>query len=465
MTFVASFAVSVMAIGVVHAEDWPRFRGINGSGVSASTALPARFGPGENLVWKLAVGTGHSSPVVADGRIYLTSIEQEKLFTLCIEFETGKLLWKREAPRTRQEIFDKRNNAASPSPVVDGKDVYVFFPEFGLLSYTRDGKERWRFPMGPFDNFYGMGASPIIAGNNIVLVCDQTRGSFVIAIDKETGRPRWKRPRTEAVSGHSTPILHDGLIIAPGSFRMDAYDPRSGESIWWVYGLASEMKSVPISDGKTVFINGYNMPENDPGRQVAVPAFDEVLAKSDANKDGYLQKDELDDRTKKYFDYIDYDHDAKLSREDWRIYSASMAAENGLLAVDSSGKGDRTGNGIRWKFHRSIPQLPSTVLYDGILYMVNDGGILTTLDPATGSVHKQARLRTVPERIFSSPVAGDGKVYFVSQQCAVTVLKAGKEHEILAVNALESECSATPALVNNRILLRTREWLYAFGSR
>jgi len=133
-----------------------------------------------------------------------------------------------------------------------------------------------------------------------------------------------------------------------------------------------------------------------------------------------------------------------------------MAAENSLLAIEPGGK-------IVWKFHRTIPQLPSTILYQGVLYMVSDGGILTTLDPETGAAYKQARLRTTPDRIFASPVAGDGKVYFVTDGGIVVVMAAGAEHKMLSATALEEDAYATPAIAGGRIYIRSTKALYAFG--
>jgi outer membrane protein assembly factor BamB len=450
------------------AEDWPRFRGPNGSGVSTSRNVPAEFGPAKNLVWRAPLPPGHSSPVIMGDRIYLTAVDGQRLWTLCLRKSDGKLLWKRECPRPRRDTFDKRNNAASPTPVADRDSVYVFFPEFGLLSYTKDGVERWRTPLGPFDNFYGMGASPILAGDNVVLVCDQTHGSFAIAVSAADGKPRWKQPRKEAVSGHSTPVLYqpeDGplQVIAPGSFRMEAYQASSGEVLWFVRGLASEMKSVPVVANGTVYINGYNLPENDPGRQVAVQPFTEVLV-NDKNHDGVLEKPELPEgRAKQFFEYLDLNHDNKLSEEEWRFFVQGMAAENSLLAIRAGGRGDMTARNTIWKYHRAIPQLPSTLLYDGILYMVSDAGILTTLDPTTGQAHKQARLRNVPDRIFSSPVAADGKIYFLTEAGVAVVLKAGTDHEILAVNNLDEDTYATPAISDGNLFIRTTQALYDFA--
>lgn len=454
--------VASLALSQLSAGDWLRFRGPNGTGVSEESQLPDDF-TASNLVWRMPLPPGHSSPVVAGRKVFVTALDGDKLYTLCLRVEDGRIEWKREAPRARRDIFDKRNNAASPTVSAEDGNVYVFFPEFGLLSYTVDGRERWRLPLGPFDNFYGMGASPIVAGGNVILVCDQKRGSFAIGVGKDDGRVRWRQERPEAVSGHSTPVVfREGngplTVIAPGSFRMDAYQASTGELLWHAKGLASEMKSVPVVAGNRIYINGYNLPENDPGRQIAVPPFEEML-KQDRNGDGAMQKDELPDgRAKSFFSYLDLDHDGKLDASEWNFFVQGMAAENSLLAIEPGGK-------IAWKYHRSIPQLPSTVLYAGILYMVSDGGILTTLDPETGAVHKQARLRTVPDRVFASPVAADGKIYFVTEGGVVIVLQAGTEHRVLSITPLGEDAYATPAIAGGRIYVRTSQALYAYGRK
>ncbi len=444
------------------AEEWTRFRGPNGTGVLDAGRLPAEFGPSKNLIWKTALPSGHSSPVLSGKRVFLTAFEENKLLTICLDQHSGKILWRRESPRMRTEHLDKRNSPASPTPAADGRNLYVFFPDYGLISYDYDGNERWSRPLGPFQNSYGMGASPVVVDGRVVLVCDQTLGSYAGAYAADDGRELWKTPRTEALSGHSTPVIRRAEngsteIIAPGSFRMDAYSASTGEIVWTARGLTSEMKSVPVLADGVVYINGYNMAENDPGRQVAIPAFDGVLAKHDRDKSGTIEIGESPDgRTTKYFPYLDLNHDGKLDAAEWRTYQSSMAAENGLLAI-------RAGGQVLWKYHKAIPQLPSTLLYRGVLYMVSDAGVLTTLDPATGTVLKQARLRGVADNYYASPVAGDGKVFFVSLSGAVTVLKPGGEQEVLAVNELDEECYATPAIGEDRIFVRTRRALWCFG--
>jgi len=452
------------------AADWPRFRGPNGTGVAETSALPDSIGPNKHVVWKTALPPGHSSPVVSGDRIFVTAFEGDHLFTIALDRASGKILWRRESPRDRHEKLDSLNSPASPSPAADGRNVYVFFPDYGLLSYTFDGKERWRTPLGPFDNIYGMGGSPILAGDKVVLVCDQQNHSFAAAFSQADGKQVWKTPRPEAVSGHSTPSIYRPReragfqILAPGAFRLDAYDLDSGKSVWWVNGLASEMKSVPVLDGDMIYVSGNSSSFNDPGKHVAIPPFAEALAKYDANHDGALDQLELPDGPMRLlFPFEDFNHDGKLDASEWKTFQAVMAAENGLLALHAGGNGDMTATALRWKFQRSIPQLPSALLYRGVIYMINDGGILTTLNPENGQPYKQGRLRGAVDKYYASPVAADGKVFFVGNSGVVTILKAGPDQEILSVNELDDECFATPAIADGRIYIRTRGMLYSFG--
>jgi hypothetical protein len=199
----------------------------------------------------------------------------------------------------------------------DGTNVYVFFGDFGMLSYGPDGNERWRLPLGPFNSVYGMAASPILAGDRVILPCDQDTHSFMIAVNKSTGRVEWRVDRPEVISGYSTPILHkpkDGPleVIVPESFQLSAYSVETGNRVWYVRGLACEMKSIPATDGKVIYINGWGWPENQPGKQIRVMPFEEALRKGDVDKDGKLSLAEgVDDRSKNkdYFNTVDLDRD------------------------------------------------------------------------------------------------------------------------------------------------------------
>jgi outer membrane protein assembly factor BamB len=157
------------------------------------------------------------------------------------------------------------------------------------------------------------------------------------------------------------------------------------------------------------------------------------------------------------------DRDEKLNDRDWEVFRAMMAAENGLLAIKMGGQGDQTATAIRWRYSKPVPQVPSTLLYKGVLYMINDSGILLSFDPATGAVIKQGRLHGAIDKYFSSPVAADDKVFLIGEGGQVSVLKAAGDWEVLKVNELDDECFATPAIADGRIYIRTRSALYCFG--
>ena len=447
-------------------EDWTRFRGPNGSGISSSENLPLTFGPDEHVVWKTALPFGHSSPILAGERIYLTAARDERLVTIALDRRSGHILWEREAPRTRREKLDGRNGPAAPSPVVDDRNVYVFFADFGVVSYDRSGRERWRVPLGPFNNIYGMGASPVLVDDMVVLVCDQSTGSFIIALDTRDGAVRWKVPRPEAHSGHSTPMVHTPRggakqILVPGSFLLTAYAARSGEKIWWVRGLSFELKSSPVVLGDTLFINGFGSPENQPGSQRVIPAYDQALASFDADRDTRLLRTELPKEHGRA--WIDVDANGTITREEWDYYRDAMASENGMLAIRLGGRGDVTATNVVWKYHKSVPQLPSPLVYQDVLYMVNDGGIVTTLKPATGEVIAQSRVKGILDNFYASPVAADHKVFLATERGKIAVLATDGSLEPLAVNDLQDDIYATPAISGGRIYVRTRSALYCFG--
>jgi len=453
------------------AADWTQFRGPNGSGVSDATGLPVEMGPETNLVWRTEVPPGHSSPVLVKDRIFLTAFEEDILLTLAFERSSGKVLWRREAPRPRQEKVDNRNTPASPSPVTDGKSVFVFFPDFGLLAYDLDGKELWRLPLGPFHNVYGMGASPILIDGKVVLVCDQNLDSFVVAVDKASGAVAWKTPRSEATSGHSTPVLYttpegEVQVVVPGSFLLTAYSATTGKKVWWVRGLSFEMKSTPVIQDGLLFVNGYGSPMNQPGEQVEVPTWKDFLAEGDANENGVVDKRELpEEPLSSWFGFVDLDGSGKLEAHEWEYLRAALASLNGMLAIRLGGKGDMTEGAVVWQYRRNVPQLPSPLVYDDVLYMINDGGIATSFRPASGEVIRQGRVEGALGQYYASPVAADGKVFLLSRDGKLAVLKPDGSLEVLAVNDLGESCYATPAIADGRIYVRTEKALYCFGKQ
>jgi outer membrane protein assembly factor BamB len=475
--FVSLGLTLVVTIGVAAApSDWSRFRGPNGTGVSDTTGLPVEFNPAANVVWKASTPQGHSSPVLTKTHVFLTGTDGERLFVLALDRASGRELWRREVPRERRGRLDGPNGPASPSPVTDGTRVYAFFQDFGFIAFSADGKEQWRLPLGPFNIFYGFGASPTLVDGILILPVDQDSGSYLLGVDARSGTVRYKVDRPGVISGYSTPTVYqpkDGpkQIIIPESFQLSAYSAADGARIWWVRGLACEMKSVASIDGDTLYVNGWGFPQNQPGQQVPTVPFAEGLARYDTNKDGRIGSDEIVGNTPmdrmlspKYgFPAFDLDRDGVLDAKEWDVFRAMLGAENGLLAIALGGTGDMTASAVKWKYQRPVPQVPATLLYGGALFMVNDSGILLSFNPATGAVIKQGRLKGAIDKYFASPVGADGKVFLASQDGTVSVVSAAGEWEILSVNAMNDEVFATPAIADGRIYLRTKSAMYCFG--
>jgi outer membrane protein assembly factor BamB len=455
----------------MRAADWPQFRGLAGKGVSEDSSLPLEFSPRKNVVWKTALPPGKSSPVIVGGRVCLTGAPSGKLETLCLNRDTGAVLWRQSMPHLRSEDRHKLNHAAAPTPVTDGENLYVFFSDFGLLSYTLSGKFRWQLPLGPFSNLHGMAASPVLADRSLVLACDQDSNGFLAAVDKDTGKVKWRTPRSEFPHGFSTPAVYapeEGpvQIVLPGAYQMVSYAASTGERIWWLNGLTWQPKSPPVIHEGVLYFNGW-APGGDPGQQRDLPLFGEVLKQADQNKDGKLSPEEIppDLRHTGSWNAIDLDKDGAMNARDWGFYRARRAARNNLLAVRLGGRGDVTSTHVLWRFDKSIPDVPSPLLYQGVIFLVRTGGIFTTVNPATGEAYRQGRLAGALEGYYASPVAASGRVYVASEQGKMVVVKAAPEWEVLAVHDFGEEIYATPAISSGRMFVRTASALYAIGDK
>ena len=278
--------------------NWSRFRGPNGTGIAETSGLPSEFGPAKNVVWNSTVPAGHSSPVLTANRIFMTGVDGAKLVVFALDRASGKELWRREVPRRQTGRLENVNGPASPSPVTDGSSVYAFFQDFGVIAFTAEGKELWRLPLGPFNMFYGFGASPILVDGLVVLPVDQDTGSYLLGIDAKTGRQRYKVDRPGVISGYSTPTVYEPKgagkqILIPESFQLSAYDVKDGHRVWWVRGLACEMKSVVSIEGDTAWVNGWVFPQNQPGQQVPTISWQDGLKIYDKNGDRLVADTEV----------------------------------------------------------------------------------------------------------------------------------------------------------------------------
>lgn len=460
---------SVAALWAICAEaQWGQFRGPNGSGVEAASGYPSDVTPASGLRWKAEIPFGQSSPVVANGRLYVTASEGDRLVTLGFDAATGRQLWRRELPRTHQHTIYRANDPASPTPVADAQGVVAFFPDFGLVAYGADGTERWRHPLGPFRNFYGMAASPVVVDGLVVLVCDQQSGSFILALDRVSGAVKWTRERPGRTIGWATPVVFrppsgPPQLVVLGSTHVDGYDLGTGAPAprWWMSVASNGGLGTPVTSGDTVLVS--TLAASEPW----IPAYATVAAKYDRDKDQRLSPDEFKtDELADHFGWLDDNSDGFIDAREWNVARDMGTGEFGVLAIrPGEATGQLAPTAIRWRFRKNLPFVAAPLIYQDVIYLVRDGGIITTVDPSTGQLLKEGRTKEALGQYFASPVAADGKVYLASTEGKVTVLKAGGQWEVLGVSDLGDEIYATPALGDGRVYVRTRGALYCFGAR
>jgi outer membrane protein assembly factor BamB len=315
------------------AENWTEFRGPSGQGHSRERGLPVTWSETENVDWKVPVpGKGWSSPVISGDQIWLTTAMDEgrSLRAICLNRETGR-------PVHNVEIFQladpgpvhQKNTHASPTPIVEGERVYLHFGSHGTACITRSGEIVWRTQELKYYHRHGPGGSPVLYGDLLIVSCDGYDIQFVVALDKRTGRIRWKRPR-RGYQAYTTPLTIEvegkDQVISPGAHRAVSYDPLTGREIWWVrYGEGYSNVPRPIYGHGLVFI---------------CSGFEQAV----------------------------------------------------LLAVRPDGQGDVTNSHVVWSLKRAVPLTPSPLLVGDEIYLISDNGIASCLDAKTGKTHWQRRL-------------------------------------------------------------------------
>ena len=251
-----------LCVFFVHAADWPGFRGPNGSGVSEARGLPVEFGPNKNVLWKVAIARGASSPVLVQDRVLLTAADGKKRLVICLDSATGKRLWERSIEVTDPHHRHPLNDPASPTPLTDGSSVYAFFPEYGLVAYDLSGTEKWKLPLGPFVSLHGISTSPVLAGDKVILLIDQARGSFVAAFRTKDGRQEWKTERPDAAGGYSTPVVYSApgsvsQVVVSSPRELAGYSAETGEKFWWVARMGEQPQTSSDPVARHNFRGGY----------------------------------------------------------------------------------------------------------------------------------------------------------------------------------------------------------------
>lgn len=468
------------------AEDqvqWNQFRGPKGSGIApGNRALPVEFDETKNMIWKCSISKGNSSPIVWDNRIFLTGSADKKLETICIDRTNGKIVWQKFVEVEKFERTHPINTPASPTAVTDGQHVFVYFGSYGLLCYDFEGKEIWKRPLSPPFNMYGTASSLVIANDYLIFSNDKRKDSYLEAIHRETGETVWKVDRDKGFTGSWSTPLHwknNGVdeVVIYGIWWMKAYDLKDGLERWSLPGLTDEPCITPVIGEGMIYLTSYNM-KNNP-EVIGLPEFDELLAEYDKDKDGELTLEEVkpnksilsrydadgegDHPLWGFFRYLDVDKSGKITVKEWSkmiSFLNSFEQENALIAVKPSDGDSETE--VVWRHSYGVPECPSPLYYNGRVYMVKNGGIVSCLVAESGELKYQDKLRSGGP-YYSSPIVGDGKIYVASRRGVVTVFEPGDTLNVLARNDLKDRIMATPAIVDGKIYVRTEKSLYAFG--
>jgi outer membrane protein assembly factor BamB len=355
--------------------------------------------------------------------------------------------------------------------VTDGERVYAYFGSFGMLAYDLDGKEQWRLPLPQPVVEFGTGTSPVLAGERVIVVCDQDEGSFLLALDKRTGKQVWRAERPEFRRSFSTPLVwnHDGTeeLVVPGSIWLTSYNLKDGSERWRYSGTSRVANSTPVFGDGLLFYSSWNI-GGDEGARITMPPFEEFAREHDANKDGRFTREEIPaGPVRDRFTQIDLNKDGLATPAEWQnMAEMFQRAENAVLAIRPGGSNDITKTHVAWKTTRSLPYVSSPLYHRGRLYTVKSGGLFSCYDAKTGKVFYQDERLDADGDYYSSAVAVGEKIFLASQKGIVLVIKAGDTMEVLARNVLGEQIFATPAIVDGTLYLRTASGLLAFrGSR
>lgn len=390
-------------------QNWPRFRGDNGTGVSDQKGIPTTFSPGD-FAWNIKLpGKGHGSPIVWGDQLFVTSASEtgeqdggEKRELYCINVTNGEIAWKKDMGFNTSHKHAK-NSFASSTPCTDGEQVFVAFADeqkLILTAYSMEGELNWRRILGAFTSQHGFGVSLMVYHDLIILPKDMMGSSSIMAFEKQTGSPVWTIPRKERKTSYATPMIlqregfPDQLITVSGASGISAHVPETGEVIWTT--------------------------EEFPQRTVASPILAGGLIVASCGGGG---------------------------------------RGSNLWAVSPDGTGDVTETHIKYQRKKELPYVPTPISYEGWLFLLNDQGLLSCVEAATGKnlwTHKAFEGTTT---VSSSMVCIDGKLYCIDESGNVAVVEAGPEFKLLGRSTLGDRSHATPAVAGGRLFFRTFERL------
>lgn len=486
-------AVSIVLHHVAVAEEptaimWPQFRGVNGSGVAVeSQAIPLEFGPNTNVRWKVDLPSGHSSPCVWDNSVFITSYDDgsKKLEVWCIDRRAGGVRWRRHVPTAEIERGHPAFDPASSTPATDGQRVVVYFGSAGLICFDFSGNEQWRLPLPVARTFAGNAISPIIADGKVILYRATYDDHYLLAVSVETGEQVWKHefplrlPPWASCTG--TPIVHKNRLIIHCLSGVRAHNLADGDPVWWVRA-ATTATSSPVIGADHVFVATW-LQTGEPALVPTLPGFDELLLSHDKDEDGQLARHEMPTGLVYFnrpegidgpqssrpirFQEVDRNKNGRVDEGEWETLRGHMeqqrsgTRQHGLLAIRLGGQGDVTESHMRVLERQSIPEVPSPIVYDGRVLMVKNGGILTCIDAAAGERLYRTRVGTSGTH-YASPVMIGSKLIVASGPGQVAIVDvSGKRARTVSENDFGEAIFATPAIVDDMLLVRTERRLYA----
>lgn len=413
---------------------------------------------------------GHSTPLLSGSRIFLTTFNEarKELATAAHDLEDGRELWRRPVAVTQIEAFHRTaGSAAQTTPACDGQRVYSFFGSYGLVCHDHQGNLIWQHRMGPFQDEYGSGSSPVLADGKLFILQDHDVDSFLMAFEAATGKVLWRVARPDAVRSYSTPVIwrngSDTQLLVAGALELAAHNPETGQRLWWMNGLARIVIPAPVVSGNTIFMASW-APGGDAGRRVQLDAWSSALGNWDANSDGRLSRKEINNpEVLDRFFRMDIDQNGTLDQSEWERHARFFnQARNSVFAIrPGSVRGELDQEKVLWRNTRGVPYVSTPVVDSGILWMVKDGGIVTKLDVTTGSILQEERLPGGGS-YFASPVAAGGKILFASEQGVLSIVANAREWKLISSHAFQERIHATPVVSSSGVLIRTDKALYRY---
>lgn len=463
--------LAVLATTLQAADSWPQFRGPSGQSTSTEKQIPAELDTARNLLWQTGLPGGASSPVIVNGRAFLTGFAEGKLVTLGVNLADGTVAWRHDSTPERIEAYmEKLGSPAASTCATDGERVVSYFGSYGLSCFDVDGKTLWeaKLPVAQSKDGFGTGTSPIIHDGLVYLVRDEVGpGSGLYAFDVKTGAQVWKRSRDEFRVSFGTPVVWDGALVTLADTRAKAYDLKTGEERWLIRGLSAYPCTTPTvgADGN-LYIATWS-PGGSADEQM--PSFDDLLKMMDKDGDGRISRAEMAPTPfKDFFDVNDKNKDGFWDRAEWEGNVNWMKrGKNAVLAVKPGGHGDITETHVLWNNEKGAPYVASPLYYDGKLFLVKDGGFATLYDAATGKILYEKQRLGVPGDYYVSPTFVDNRIYLAATSGVLLVLdaRAIDKPRVLTKIDLGEYLAATPAFADGKMYVRTKEKLFAFGTK